>query len=364
MAGRACRRPHSFFTAIARGLVKPDVITYDPPMSDALTAALTLLLATNRPAAASNLVASALPLPAAVVTATAGAAPATNDPVELELRGILAEDEAALQDIERILDEPVPPPDASLPKQPITAAARARERAEPVRRRYERFIGDHPRHARARLAYGSFLNELGEEAEAIAQWERARSLDPAEPAAWNNLANVYAHVGPVEKSFPYYEEAIRLKPDEPVYLHNFGTLVFMFRRDATNYFRCDEQAVFTRAFELYQKAIALDPQNFQLAADVAQTYYGWRLPADGTAEERQAAERRLQDTALRSWTNALAIAPTDSDREGVALHFARWNLRAGRYADARTNLAGITNEIHAIVRDRLLRQLAERDPAP
>ncbi|MBN8249592.1 MAG: hypothetical protein J0L84_19400, partial [Verrucomicrobia bacterium] len=180
----------------------------------------------------------------------------------------------------------------------------------------------------------------------------------------NNLANVYAHIGPVEKSFPYYEEAIRLNPNEPVYLHNFGTLVFMFRRDATNHFRCDEQTVFNKAFDLYQKAIALDPHNFQLAADVAQTYYGWRLPTGGTAEERRSAERNLQDTALRAWTNALAIAPTEAEREGVALHFARWNLRAGRYAEARTNLAGITNEMHAVVRDRLLRSLAERDPAP
>jgi len=334
-------------------------------MSDALTAALTLLLATNRPAAASNLVAATLPLPTAVVAAaTAAGTPATNDPVELELRAILSEDEVALREIEQILDEAVPAPDAPLPKQSITAAARARVRAEPVRRRYERFIADHPRHARARLAYGSFLNELGEEPEAIEQWEKARSLDPSEPAAWNNLANVYAHIGPVEKSFPYYEEAIRLNSNEPVYLHNFGTLVFMFRRDATNYFRCDEQTVFQKAFDLYQKAIALDPNNFQLAADVAQTYYGWRLPASGTAEEQQAAERQLQETALRAWTNALAIAPTEADREGVALHFARWNLRAGRYAEARTNLAGVTNAMHAIVRDRLLRTLEGRDSPP
>jgi tetratricopeptide (TPR) repeat protein len=329
-------------------------------MSDALTAALTLLLATNRPAAASNLVAEAtglrIPAPAA-----APVSPGTNDPVELELKAIMAEDDAAQAEIERMVEESDNPQDNPLAPQALTLSARIRERAAPVRRRYEKFIAEHPRNAKARMAYGSFLNDRGDEEEAIEQWEKARVLDPANPAAWNNLANVYAHIGPVAKSFPYYEEALRLNPAEPVYLHNFGTLVFMFRKDATNYFKCDEQAVFTKAFELYKKAIELDPHNFQLAADVAQTYYGWRLPDTGTAEERRQAELNLEKTALQAWTNALTIAGTDAEREGVQLHFARWNIRGGRYAEARTNLSAVTNEGHAIVRNRLLKSLAEHE---
>ncbi|MBL9173111.1 MAG: tetratricopeptide repeat protein [Verrucomicrobiales bacterium] len=329
-------------------------------MSDALTAALTLLLATNRPAAASNLVAEAtgLQIPAAI---TAPPVAATNDPVELELKSIMAEDDAAQQDIERLVTQAENPKDPLLAPQPLTLGARIRERAAPVRRRYERFIAEHPRHAKARMAFGSFLNDIGEEEDAIEQWEKARTLDPTDPAAWNNLANVYAHIGPVTKSFPYYEEALRLNPDEPVYLHNFGTLVFMFRRDATNYFKCDEQAVFTRAFELYKRAIERDPHNFQLAADVAQTYYGWRLPEEGPAEERRKAELNLQNTALQAWTNALAIAATDEEREGVQLHFARWNIRGGRYDEARTNLSLVTNEVHAVIRNRLMKSVTEHE---
>jgi tetratricopeptide (TPR) repeat protein len=320
-------------------------------MRHAWIAALTLVLFTVHRTEAAD--------PPAAVPATSTVN--TNDPVELELRAIMKEDDAAQEDIERMVTEAEAPRDAVLASPPVTLSARIRQRGAPVRERYDRFLRDHPKHARARLAYGSFLNDLGEEEEAIEQWEKSRSLDPSEPAAWNNLANVYAHLGPVAKSFPYYEEALRLKPDEPVYLHNFGTLVFMFRKDATNFFKCDEQTVFNKAFELYRKAIALDPQNFQLAADVAQTYYGWRLPADGTPAENQEAELKLQDTALRAWTNALAIAPSDAEREGVQLHFARWNLRGGHFDFARTNLASITNEVHQVVRNRLLKNVTERE---
>jgi tetratricopeptide (TPR) repeat protein len=324
-------------------------------MSDVLTAALTLLLATNRPAALTNLVVERTGLAAFVVN--------TNDPVARELQSIMGADDAAQEEISKLVDETENPKDPLLAPQPMTLRGRMLQRVEPVKQRYEQFIRDHPKYAKGEMAYGSFLYDLGEEDEAVEHWEKARELDPKDPAAWNNLANVYAHHGPVEKSFPYYDEAIRLNPNEPVYLHNFGTLVFLFRRDATNYFKCDEQAVFRRAFELYQKAIALDPGNFQLAADVAQTYYGWNLPTFPVPGEAHVAEEKLAETALKAWTNALSIASSDEEREGVYLHFARWNMRVGRFDDARTNLDTVTNAVHLAVRDRLAQSLAARQKA-
>ncbi|MFM7815620.1 MAG: tetratricopeptide repeat protein, partial [Verrucomicrobiota bacterium] len=232
---------------------------------------------------------------------------------------------------------------------------------EPIRNRYREFLSAHPTNATAHLAFGSFLNSYGDEPAAIQSWERARQLDPRNPASWNNLANAYAHSGPVTKSFPMFEEAIRLNPTEPVYLHNYGTLVFMFRRDATNHFKCDEQEVFQKAFGLYQRAIALDPNNFQLAADVAQTYYGWRLPRTTNSVAAAQAELDLATTAMKAWTNALSLAPNEIDREGVQLHFARWNIRLGRLEEASRHLSTVTNEAHAVIRKRLEKTVRERE---
>ena len=47
-------------------------------------------------------------------------------------------------------------------------------------------------------------------------------LDPKNPAAWNNLASVYGHHGPMAKAFEYYTKAIELNPGESVYYHNLG----------------------------------------------------------------------------------------------------------------------------------------------
>lgn len=320
-------------------------------MSDLLIGALGVLLATNQPAALSNLVVEKTGIPLALAQ--------PDDPVSQELRRIMEADDAAQDEVQRWLDEAEQAADPLTAPSKLGLQARITRRFDEVKALYEDFLKRHPDHARGHLAYGSFLNDLGQEQEAIGRWEKSRELDPANPAVWNNLANVYAHIGPVEKSFPYYEEATRLNPHEPIYWHNFGTLTFMFRRDATNYFKTDEQGVFQRAFAMYQRAIDLEPANFQLLTDVAQTYYGVKLPA-GTPEEIRAAELRLADTALGAWTNTLALAPTAEDREGIYLHMARWNLRAGRLDAVRTHLAAVTNEVHQVVKQRLVRNLTER----
>ncbi len=321
-------------------------------MSDVLVGALTVLLATNPPAALTNLVLEKTGL--SVLQSR------TNDPVARELQLILDSDDAAQEEIDRWIEESTPEDDPVARIAASTLRGRIQQRIEPIKNRYKEFLAAHPTNATAHLAFGSFLNAYGEEPAAIESWEQARRLDPRNPAAWNNLANAYAHSGPVEKSFPMFEEAIRLNPVEPVYLHNYGTLVFMFRRDATNHFKCDEQEVFQKAFGLYQRAITLDPDNFQLAADVAQTYYGWRLPKGTNAVDSVRVELELATTAMKAWTNALTLAPTEVDREGVQLHFARWNIRLGRLEEASQNLSTVTNEAHSVIRRRLEKTLKER----
>ncbi len=179
----------------------------------------------------------------------------------------------------------------------------------------------------------------------MAEWEKARALDPKNPSPWNELANVYGHDGPVMKAFEYYEKAIQLDPTEPVYYQNLGTTVYLFRRDATNYYHITEQEVFNKALTLYSNAMRLDPQNFELAQDVAQTYYGIR-------------PFRTED-ALVSWTNALRIAKTDVERQGVYIHFARIKLNAGRLAEAQQHLDDVNIEHYNELKRRIQRNLDE-----
>ena len=305
-----------------------------------LLSLLGALVAVGQLPAATNLaVAPTTPPPAT--------APGADDSVEKEYKKIMEADDDAQAEVDQWIRDN----DAAVARGAGVPAAdlkrRIRDRFAPIRTAYEDFIRRHPDHARARVAFGSFLNDIQDEEGAQEQWEKALALNPKDPAVLNNLANLYGHIGPVKKSFEYYTKAIELNPREPVYYDNFGTTVFLFRKDAMEFYSITEQQVYDKALELYSKALKLDPTNFPLASDVAQTYYGIK-------------PLRLED-ALKAWTNTLALAHDEVEREGVYLHFARLKLQADRFPEVHAHLAAITNQMYAVLKDRLSRNLDEQE---
>jgi tetratricopeptide (TPR) repeat protein len=289
-------------------------------------------------------------LRAAPVPAPTNAAPvvATTavDPVEQAYEKLLEDDDAALEEVDRWIRDDAARGDKGGEGPDVTLKARVRQRLEPVRSGYEEFLKRHPGHTRARLAFGSFLASIGEEDESVTQMEKAREIDPRNPAAWNNLANHYGHRGPVAKAFEYYAKAIELNPGEPVYYQNLAATVFLFRPDATNFYQCTEQQVFDRSLELYRKAIKLAPSDFLLASDYAMSFYGIK-PA-------------RTEEALAAWNAALAVAPDTIQREGVQIHLARIQINAGRFEAARQHLDQVANPVYDDLKKRLTRNLAEK----
>jgi tetratricopeptide (TPR) repeat protein len=305
-------------------------------MSDLTIGLLGALLATNQPLAVSNLVQQqtgvAITLPA--------------DPVEKELRDLMIADDAAHDEVDKWIRENDAFAAQGAGESKANLNKRILDRFDSVRIGYVEFLKRHPDSARGYLAYGSFLNDLGEEEKASEQYEKSRELDPKNPAVWNNLANFYGEHSPVTNAFAYYTKAIELEPTEPIYYQNFATTVYLYRKDAREFYNINEQQVFDKALALYRQAMKLAPDNFIFATDYAESYYGIR-------------PYRTND-ALASWTNALNVAHNDTEREGVQLHLARWKTSFGRFAEASNHLAGVTNAIYTDMRRRLERSLAEK----
>jgi len=303
---------------------------------------LSALLATNQPQDASNLSPQITGVPSATVN--------TNDSAELELQKLMMDDDAAADEVDKWIrdNDALAAKGAGEPKTELNKRIRAR--LDIVRKGYEDFLSRHPDSADGYMAYGSFLNDIGDEDEAKSQYEHARQLDPKDPAVWNNLANYYGENGPVTNAFAYYTEAIRLDQTEPVYYENFATTVYLYRKDAEEFYGITEKQVFDTSLELYRKAIRLAPDDFSLATDYAQSYYGIK-------------PLRTND-ALVAWTNALQIARDDNEREGVFVHLARIKIAAGYFAEAKAQLDAVTNTAFADIRKRLERNLAEHENPP
>jgi tetratricopeptide (TPR) repeat protein len=296
----------------------------------------------------------ASPSPAAnpvtqTISLSAPNTPAPADTAESELKKLMEQDDAVQEEVDgwirendRFRTESAAIPDAELNR-------RIRKRFEPVRQGYEDLIKRFPTNASARVAFASYLKDLGDMDGEVSQLEKARELDPKDPAIWNNLANFYGEFGPVTNAFIDYEKAIELKPAEPVYWENFGDTVCMFRKDAREFYHLTEPEVFDKALVLYAKALKLAPDNFPMAVNLAQTYYIIR-------------PTRLDD-ALRAWTNAMNIAHTDLEREGVHIHLARLKSGAGLFDEARTHLSVVTNSVYADLKAVSTRSIEQKEKA-
>jgi tetratricopeptide (TPR) repeat protein len=294
-------------------------------------------LATNSPRAASNFVADANAASIPVID--------TNDPVENEYYKVLVDDDAAEKEVLGWMNDADAFAKAGGGASTLTLNLKIQQRLDGIKREYEDFIERHPRHVNIRLAFGSFLNDSHDDEGTLKQWETARQLAPANPAAWNNLGKYYEEHDQVTNAFAYYGKAIELNPLQAVYYHNLAAAVYLFRGAARAYYHLDEAQVFDKAQALYRQAIKLDPDNFVLYTDYAQSFYGTNPP-------------RWKD-GLAAWTEALKLAHDDVEQEGVYLQMAHIHLELGQYDQARSNLDVVTNANYAPLKEPLARDLTE-----
>jgi tetratricopeptide (TPR) repeat protein len=272
----------------------------------------------------------------------------TNDAEQQELDKVMEDDDAAMDEVDQWIRDNQTFAAHSAGESGEELNRRILARLQTVRDGYQDFLKRYPTNADAYLAFGSFLNDSGDETGAFAQYEKSRELNPANPAAWNDLANYFGENGPTTNAFIYYAKAIELNPAEPVYYENLATTVYLFRKDAKTFYHLDEAQVFDKALALYQKAIQLDPDNFVLRTDYATSYY-------------EIFPFRTHD-ALDAWTNALSVAHNEFEREGVYLHLARLKINyAGQFAEAQAHLDAVTNSYYDVIKSRLQRNLRERE---
>ena len=222
---------------------------------------------------------------------------------------------------------------------------RIRKRLDEIRQMYMSFLKDHPKHTKARIAYGSFLKHIDDRQGALGQWEKALADDPSNAAALNNIAT---HIGTIAiqnnirtripEAFLSLEKAIALAPKEALYHHNFATTLSLFRLDAMRHYKISAGEVTQRALTELGKGMELAPDNFEIAADRAETFLDIKpLP---------------RQRVLQAWERARTIANQKIQRDWVNLQIAIVHLETGELDAAETNLNLVSKDaFQKLVRD-------------
>jgi len=134
------------------------------------TSILSVMLATNSTVIAiSNEVQSATGIALPVVD--------PKDPAEMALHQIMLDDDAAMDDVQKMIQEnnAFAAHGAGEPKAELNRRIRAHFAA--VRKEYEDLVQKYPDSARCHLAYGTFLNDIGEEDDAAVEYEKSRRVE-------------------------------------------------------------------------------------------------------------------------------------------------------------------------------------------
>ena len=129
-------------------------------MNDLTIGLLSALLATNQPQAVSNLVQQHTGVSVPLVD--------VNAPAERELRNLMIGDDAAMDEVNSWIST------NNIARTNTVAIAelnqRIHARFDVMKHGYESFLRNHPDSARGFLAYGSFLNDIGDEDGAKVQY--------------------------------------------------------------------------------------------------------------------------------------------------------------------------------------------------
>ena len=275
------------------------------------------------------------------------------DPKEARFQAILAADNAAIKDILVCLDQN----SESIKANPVTRSAfrnRARQQMLQVRGTYERFLQDNPDHTRARNAYASFLRHIGDEKLAEEHWNQILASDEKNAAVHNNLARhlVFTAIeqknaSSVPRAFELIGKAIVLDSKQSLYHHNLATTICLYPNEAAQYFQRTPIIVLEMALKEYQAALKLDPKNFTIASELAESYLQI-LPIQ-------------TESAATAWKHALQLAQSERQKDSVHLNIAILEFKTGNRTAARQSLLKVSDKYFSEMKVQLQKQLSDSE---
>ncbi len=257
--------------------------------------------------------------------------------IQQRFKAVLAQDDQAMQQIARWLDESreIRRKDPSFA---FELGQQIRRRLKKVRIAYEKFLERHPNHVDARSAFASFLTCTRDEKGALAQWNRALLSDDKNAAAWNNLANHYGALALegdrrdcIQRAFNAYDQALVITPNEPLYHNNLAVALGLkdFRNEAAAHYQIPEDKLPERALVHFKKCHELAPDDFVYAADLAEAYLSVRPLHKAKAHAM--------------WQKARKLTENPRQLQWIELQVAFLEIEDGQYPKAELLLKKVTD---------------------
>ncbi|MEO7412514.1 MAG: hypothetical protein ABIZ81_04085 [Opitutaceae bacterium] len=224
---------------------------------------------------------------------------------------------------------------------------RFRAQVQDLSRAFERLLQDNPKFAAGYAAYAALLGKIDMRKESAALLLKANQLDPDIPFVKNQLGNYLAEEGKPLEAVNYFLAAIKLKPNEPLYHYQLGSLLTEARDDFIKSGEWTRAALDQAIQTAFKLATELAPDRFEFAYRQAESFYDMEKPD--------------WEAALRAWAALEEKAPTDVERQTMRLHAANIFLKLGKPDHCRSLLDAIVEPSLQNQKQKLVAQLAESE---
>ncbi|HCR30876.1 MAG TPA: hypothetical protein DIV79_12755 [Opitutae bacterium] len=186
---------------------------------------------------------------------------------------------------------------------------------------YERLINASPEYAAAYISYGMMLHRIGERKTSNAILARADELDPYHAIVKNQLGNYQAEDGNYLEAMAFYNMAIDLRPEEPLYHYQLGNLLFAYKK-----FFIDDKLFLPDGMDLeiqkkFREAAMLAPAHLPYRLRYAQSFFDVARPN--------------WEAALEQWQQLVDFVQSPEEKQMMQLYMARTRFLMGHHTAAR-----------------------------
>ena len=215
---------------------------------------------------------------------------------------------------------------------------------------YAALLAKNPENPAVIAAYGLYLAQIDKGDDALRMLLKADSLDPTIPQVKNQLGNYMIEQANFQLALPYYLEAIRFAPREPLYHYQLANLLYYFREEFVQYEILSKETVEDQMFRAFKSAAELAPDNMAYQYRYAEAFYDHPF-AD------------LKE-ALSVWDGLFHRVQDERDKQIILLQQANCHLKLGHPEEASLLLDRVNDPYLDTNKVKLLKKIEERGFSP
>ncbi len=215
---------------------------------------------------------------------------------------------------------------------------------------YAALLAKNPENPAVIAAYGLYLAQIDKGDDALRMLLKADSLDPTIPQVKNQLGNYMIEQANFQLALPYYLDAIRLSPKEPLYHYQLANLLYYFSEEFVEYEVLSKATVEDQMFTAFKSAAELAPDNMAYQYRYAEAFYDYPF-AD-------------LNEALSVWDGIFHRVQDERDKQIILLQQANCHLKLGHLEEASLLLDRVDDPYLDTNKGKLLREIEERGVSP